>query len=64
MKIGIHLPQWGAYANRVGVLGVAQGVEEAGLDSVWVADHIVLPVETATNYPYSRDGKTSFQPSD
>lgn len=56
MKIGVHLPQWGGSATRSGVLDVAQAAEEGGLDSVWVADHIVFPVESESRYPYRPDG--------
>ncbi|NKQ56110.1 TIGR03619 family F420-dependent LLM class oxidoreductase [Amycolatopsis sp. K13G38] len=56
MKIGIHLPQWGPSASRVGVLDVARTAESAGFDSVWVADHIVYPSKSASTYPYRSAG--------
>ena len=56
MKIGIHVPQWGGSATRSGVLDVAQAAEELGLDSVWVADHIVFPAKSESKYPYRADG--------
>lgn len=56
MKIGVHLPQWGGSATRSGVIDVAQAAEAVGLDSVWVADHIVFPVESESRYPYRPDG--------
>lgn len=56
MKIGVHLPQWGESATRSGVIDVAQAAEDARLDSVWVADHIVFPVESESRYPYRPDG--------
>jgi probable F420-dependent oxidoreductase len=46
------------------VLELARAAEVAGLDSVWVADHIVLPLQPGSRYPYSRDGSTSFKPED
>ncbi|ORA26307.1 LLM class F420-dependent oxidoreductase [Mycobacterium aquaticum] len=63
MKIGIHLPQWGQDATRDGVLAVAQAAEACGFDSVWVADHVVIPVTSETKYPYM-DGGTPFEPND
>jgi probable F420-dependent oxidoreductase len=62
VRIGFHLPQWGADANRDGVITVARAVEEAGLDSVWVADHLVLPTASASSYPYNSE--TPFGPRD
>ena len=56
MKIGVHVPQWGRDATRDGVLSVARAAEAAGLDSVWVADHLVHPLRSATAYPYRDDG--------
>jgi probable F420-dependent oxidoreductase len=56
MQIGIHVPQWGPDAARDGVLAVARAAEEAGLDSIWVADHVVYPLFGDTQYPYSSDG--------
>jgi len=56
MHLGVHLPQSGPTATRSGVLAVARTAEAAGLDSVWVADHVVLPIESASVYPYSRGG--------
>lgn len=56
MKVGVHLPQWGPDATRDGVLTVARTAEQAGLDSVWVADHVVYPLRSASTYPYRADG--------
>ena len=56
MKIGVHVPQWGGSATRSGVLDVAQAAEVSGLDSVWVADHLVFPVKSESQYPYRPDG--------
>jgi probable F420-dependent oxidoreductase len=63
MKIGVHVPQWGPDANREGVLRVARRAEQAGLDSVWVADHIVYPLHSESRYPYRSDG-APFAPED
>jgi probable F420-dependent oxidoreductase len=64
VKIGFHLPQWGPGATREGVLAVARTVEGAGLDSVWVADHVVHPRVSASRYPYTPDGDTGWQAED
>jgi probable F420-dependent oxidoreductase len=63
VKFGIHLPQWGAGASREGVLDVARSVEASGLDSVWVGDHVVVPAEYSSVYPYRTAG-TPFEPED
>ena len=63
MKVGIHIPQWGPDATREGVLSVARAAEDAGLDSVWVADHVVFPLRSESTYPYGHDG-APFAPED
>jgi probable F420-dependent oxidoreductase len=63
MLIGVHLPQWGSEATRDGVMTVARAAEEAGLDSVWVADHVVYPLYGDSTYPYRRGG-VPFEPED
>ena len=59
----MHLPQWGPLATRDGVLAVARTIEECGLDSAWVADHVVYPLQGGERYPYSRKGPP-FGPRD
>ena len=63
MRLGVHVPQWGPDATREGVLDVAVAAEKAGLDSIWVADHVVIPTASATQYPYHPDG-TPFTAQD
>ena len=41
MKLGIHLPQFGASAQEVA--HVARRAESSGYSSIWVSDHIVVP---------------------
>ncbi len=43
MKFGIALPNFGKYAKRDAILGIAKTAETLGFDSVWVSDHIVIP---------------------
>ena len=56
MLVGMHVPQWGADATRNGVLAVARVADAVGLDSVWVADHVVFPLQGDTKYPYREKG--------
>lgn len=56
MEVGVHVPQWGEAATRDGVLAVARAAEDAGLASVWVADHVVHPHSSLTAYPYRAKG--------
>jgi alkanesulfonate monooxygenase SsuD/methylene tetrahydromethanopterin reductase-like flavin-dependent oxidoreductase (luciferase family) len=41
MKLGLHLPQFGATPHEVA--GVARRAETDGYSSLWVSDHILVP---------------------
>ncbi len=57
MKFGLHLPHIGPMATREGVLGMARAADAAGIDSLWASDHVIVPREYASAYPYSPSGK-------
>jgi probable F420-dependent oxidoreductase len=66
MQIGVHVANGGPVvsAGRIEALGVR--AEELGFDSVWVSDHVVIPVQMASQYPYgpagtfTADGQQTF----
>ncbi len=62
MEIGVHLPHVGPLATRDGLTAFAQLAEELGLDSLWVSDHVVVPRQLASKYPYSPDGSFPIPP--
>jgi probable F420-dependent oxidoreductase len=41
---------------------VGEQTEAAGLDSIWLADHIVIPRQYESPYPYSPDGRLTTPP--
>src|SRR5271167_1047697 len=57
MRYGFYLPTRGPTATRDGILALAREGERLGLHSAMIADHIVLPVESQSIYPYALDGK-------
>jgi alkanesulfonate monooxygenase SsuD/methylene tetrahydromethanopterin reductase-like flavin-dependent oxidoreductase (luciferase family) len=57
MRYGFYLPTRGPTATRGGILALAREGERLGLHSAMIADHIVLPVEDQSTYPYTLDGK-------
>jgi alkanesulfonate monooxygenase SsuD/methylene tetrahydromethanopterin reductase-like flavin-dependent oxidoreductase (luciferase family) len=40
----------------------AQHAESLGFDSIWFADHIVIPRNVQSRYPYAVDGVSTFNP--
>ena len=57
MRYGFYLPTRGPTATRDGVLALAREDELLGFHAAMIADHIVLPVECKSTYPYTLDGK-------
>lgn len=56
LEFGISLPTIGM-GSPSAIKIVAEQAESAGLDSVWAADHIVLPTGTSSYYPYDTEGQ-------
>jgi alkanesulfonate monooxygenase SsuD/methylene tetrahydromethanopterin reductase-like flavin-dependent oxidoreductase (luciferase family) len=64
MKCGMLLPNLGPLATGPGALDtlltIAQKAEALGFDSVWVADHLVMPTIIRSRYPYNDTGDFSM----
>jgi probable F420-dependent oxidoreductase len=39
---------------------MARVLEQAGFQSLWVADHVVLPAEIGSRYPFAADGRATW----
>lgn len=60
MRLGVRLPATGAVGND-GVAPAAGRIEEAGWDSLWVTDHVVMTQRAdRSHYPFSDDGTISW----
>ena len=57
MRYGFYLPTRGPTATRDGILALAREGERLGFHSAMIADHIVFPVESQSEYPYTVDKK-------
>jgi probable F420-dependent oxidoreductase len=62
MKFGLRLPGAGPFAGPEAIASFARTAEELGFDSLWMTDHVALPVEIGTRYPYREDGKFFWPP--
>ena len=56
MQWGVHLPQLGHQISRETLLNFSRRIDELGVHSGWVSDHVCWPAEIKPNYPYSDDG--------
>ncbi len=63
LKIGAKLQNSGPLPLERGIPELARALEDAGFDSVWVSDHIVLPGRIESHYPFAADGRATW-PSD
>ena len=60
-EFGVSLPNIGMHDPNA-IRLVAEQAEAGGLDSVWAADHVVLPTKTTSPYPYHVDGEFLIPP--
>ncbi len=59
MKFGVSVGNIGAFGHNSGVdacLQVAQHADALGFDSIWVHDHVVIPQQIESRYPYNDSG--------
>ncbi len=58
MRIGITLFR----LRREQIDGVVERAEALGFDSVWIPEHLVLPLAFGSRYPYAADGVPPIRP--
>jgi len=56
LMVGLDVGIYGRLATREHILELAALAEVAGLESLWVADHVIFPVTLTSAYPYSTTG--------
>jgi len=57
MKFGLRYASLGRYANGRAAVELAQAAEEAGFDSLWTVEHVIVPRDYQSKYPYSPSGR-------
>lgn len=63
MDYGITLPGTGPLATSEALTAVASRAEAAGFTSVWATDHVAIPLQSGSRYPYSADGRAPWTPT-
>ena len=56
MQFGVAVNNLGGVTQSDLLVSLAQRVEALGYDSLWVSDHVVMPVEIESRYPYNSRG--------
>jgi probable F420-dependent oxidoreductase len=64
MEFGVHLLGLGRRATVADIITAAKAAEDLGYHSVWTNDHVLIPTQHGSKYPYSADGRPSFTPDD
>jgi len=44
------------------MIEIARTAEQCGFESLWTFEHVIVPLDYASKYPYSADGKMSVTP--
>ena len=61
MRYGFHVPHMGPLAKPETLARAAGEAEAAGFESVWVSDHIMLPLEIKSAYPNNPAGRLALR---
>jgi probable F420-dependent oxidoreductase len=57
MKFGVMFANAGPFAYPEGLENLARTAEDVGIESIWTVEHVVVPVDYRSKYPYSETGK-------
>ncbi len=60
VRLGAKVPNSGPLPTEIGIPELAQRLEAAGFESLWVSDHIVMPAEIGSRYPFAADGRATW----
>jgi alkanesulfonate monooxygenase SsuD/methylene tetrahydromethanopterin reductase-like flavin-dependent oxidoreductase (luciferase family) len=56
MKYGFGVPSRGAIATPESIIAIAERGEALGFDYAFATDHLVIPRNVSSRYPYNEDG--------
>jgi len=57
MKFGLAFSNIGPFAGPLAATALATAAEDAGFESVWTVDHVVIPADYRSAYPYDPSGR-------
>ena len=57
MKFGVMFANTGPFVEPDAAVELAQAAEEAGCESIWTVEHVVVPAGYTSQYPYAKDGR-------
>lgn len=62
MRFGLRVPNTGPLATVENMLATCRAAERLGYDSLWVSDHVFIPLEVRSRYPFSASGRFPAPP--
>ncbi|MCZ6628059.1 MAG: LLM class F420-dependent oxidoreductase [SAR324 cluster bacterium] len=62
MKIGLIAVNVGGPEAAENLVNLARKAEQVGLDSLWTFEHVIVPLDYQSRYPYHRSGKFPASP--
>jgi len=57
MKFGLAFANTGPFTEPAAAAQLGRAAEAAGIDSLWTVEHVIVPKEYESTYPYSASGK-------
>ncbi len=57
MKFGLRYANLGRFVDGPPATEIAQAAEAAGFESIWTIEHVLVPADYESRYPYSPTGK-------
>ena len=57
MRYGIMFANTGPLAEGATAAGCMRAAEAAGIESAWTVEHVLVPVDYESTYPYARSGR-------
>jgi probable F420-dependent oxidoreductase len=64
LRFGAKIDNYGPAVARLGIAQPAARAEAAGFSSLWLSDHVVMPAQTRSTFPFTDDGKIYWDPRD
>jgi probable F420-dependent oxidoreductase len=61
MKFGVMYANLFGGGSPVAAAALCTAAEAAGFDSLWTSDHVVMPVDYSSRYPYDPSGKAQVR---
>jgi probable F420-dependent oxidoreductase len=61
MRISAKVPNTGELPAERGIAAMAAELERAGFDGLWSSDHVVMPAEITSRYPFADDGRATWR---